>query len=447
MSATRRGAIIFGFIILSLVGCVWFSFSFLPSMGIAVGLPVITVPGEAFNGALPSSSNYGVENAPNGWTNTFLAMLLADAAVLAFVFLARRATNNFTRLVPTRFGALVELIGGFIYGQTKNFAGEKPLALKWLFPLAATIFVFLLAANWMKLLPGIESVGLLHCAHDGFSGYPAREVGPGYQLYIDQPLYAGVRATEADYEACEHFMHDPEHFPTSEELGTLADRLAAEEAALIAELNQEEGLRDEERQARIDALRLEVIEEAYDHPTFALTADELRSGIRPYIMVITPWVRGATTDLNLTLGLALVSVFAIQVFGVASLGPGYFQKFINLDALGNLSKKPLGAVDFLVGLFEIVSEIGKIVSLAFRLFGNMFAGGILLAVMSFLIAALLPLIFIGLELIVTSIQAFVFSVLTIVFAAQAMEGHHGGDEHEEHGHDAHDSADSTAAAH
>jgi F-type H+-transporting ATPase subunit a len=157
-------------------------------------------------------------------------------------------------------------------------------------------------------------------------------------------------------------------------------------------------------------------------------------GAIPYVLVVTPYVRGAATDLNLTIGLALVTFFAIQVFGVAAQGPAYFQKFVNINALGSLSKKPLGAIDFLVGLFEIVSEIGKIISLAFRLFGNMFAGGILLAVMSFLVAALLPVVFYGLEVIVTTIQAFVFAVLTIVFSAQAMEGHHSDDEHHEDDH-------------
>jgi F-type H+-transporting ATPase subunit a len=189
-----------------------------------------------------------------------------------------------------------------------------------------------------------------------------------------------------------------------------------------------------DKDAAIEAVRLEATEAVYHGARFSLKADELRNGIRPFVMVITPFVRGASTDLNLTLGLALVSVFAIQVFGVAAQGPTYFQKFINLRALGNLGTNQLGAIDFIVGLFEIVSEIGKIISLAFRLFGNMFAGGILLAVMSFLIAGLLPVVFLGLELIVTSIQAFVFAVLTIVFAAQAMEGHHGDDEHHDEAH-------------
>lgn len=434
MSATRRGGIIFIGLLVTLVACYFITFQILPGLGTAVALPVITVPGEAYNGAQPSQDF--------NWTNTLTATLLADAVVLLVLFFAWRASKGWTRDVPNRFQGLIELIAEFMYNQTKNFAGVRPLARNWLFPLAASIFVFLLAANWMKLLPGVESVGVLHCAHEGFSGYPAIQIGSGsYQLYSDQPLYAGQGATEEDYEHCHHWLEDPSHGPSQEELTAAADRLFDEEALLVEELNANTALTDAQRQERINALRLEVTESVWDHPSFALTADQLRQGVIPYVTVVTPYVRGAATDLNLTIGLALITFFAIQVFGVAAQGPAYFQKFINLHALGTIQKKPLGAVDFLVGLFEIVSEIGKIISLAFRLFGNMFAGGILLAVMSFLVATLLPVIFYGLEVIVTSIQAFVFAVLTLVFSAQAMEGHHSDDEH----HSDHHAADGHAA--
>lgn len=434
MSATRRGGIIFIGLLVTLVACYFITFQILPGLGTAVALPVITVPGEAYNGAQPSQDF--------NWTNTLTATLLADAVVLLVLFFAWRASKGWTRDVPNRFQGLIELIAEFMYNQTKNFAGVRPLARNWLFPLAASIFVFLLAANWMKLLPGVESVGVLHCAHEGFSGYPAIQIGSGsYQLYSDQPLYAGQGATEEDYEHCHHWLEDPSHSPSQEELTAAADRLFDEEALLVEELNANTALTDAQRQERINALRLEVTESVWDHPSFALTADQLRQGVIPYVTVVTPYVRGAATDLNLTIGLALITFFAIQVFGVAAQGPAYFQKFINLHALGTIQKKPLGAVDFLVGLFEIVSEIGKIISLAFRLFGNMFAGGILLAVMSFLVATLLPVIFYGLEVIVTSIQAFVFAVLTLVFSAQAMEGHHSDDEH----HSDHHAADGHAA--
>lgn len=433
MSATRRGAIIFAGLLVAMVACFIISFVWLPSMGTATALPVITVPGEAYNGALPSQDV--------NFTNTLMATLLADAAVLIFVALAWRASKGWKRDVPTRFQAWVELIAEFMYNQTKSFAGTRPLARNWLFPLAASIFVFLLAANWMKLLPGVDSVGLTDCAHEGFSGYPAIQVGNNaYQIYSDQALYAGQGATEADFEACEQWLENPSTAPSQEELNAAADTLFDEEASLRATLDADTTLTQAQKDEQINALRLEATESVWEHPSFALTAEQLRKGVIPYITVVTPYVRGAATDLNLTIGLALIVFFAIQVFGVVARGPTYFQKFINLHALGTIQKKPLGAVDFLVGIFEIVSEIGKVISLAFRLFGNMFAGSILLAVMSFLVATLLPVIFYGLEVIVTSIQAFVFAVLTLVFSAQAMEGHHSDDEHhvEEGGHAAED---------
>jgi F-type H+-transporting ATPase subunit a len=421
MNATMRGALIFGGIVVFLALCAIFTFGFLPSQGIAVAVPVIMVPGEPYDPTLPVDSFR--------WTNTLTATLLATIAVVVFIALAWRSSKGWTREVPTRFQSWVELLVGFMYNLTRQIGGERNGRM--LFPLVGALFVFLLAANWMKLLPGIESVGVLHCAEDGFNGYPAVSVGnEAYQLYNSQPLNVGLTASHESYEACHHWKDHGAVKPSAELKNQVANRLEEEEAALRAELTAQ-GVADADIDTQVEALRLELLEELYEHPTYAISADAIRAGAIPYHFVITPFVRGASTDLNLTLALAIISVIAIQVFGVIANGPDYFQKFINLRALGNLSKKPLGAIDFVVGIFEIISEIGKMVSLAFRLFGNMFAGGILLIVMSFLAAAVLPMIFIGLELIITTIQALVFAVLTLVFASQAMEGHHGDD----HGHE------------
>jgi F-type H+-transporting ATPase subunit a len=421
MNATMRGALIFGGIVVFLALCAIFTFGFLPSQGIAVAVPVIMVPGEPYDPTLPVDSFR--------WTNTLTATLLAMIAVVVFIALAWRSSKGWTREVPTRFQSWVELLVGFMYNLTRQIGGERNGRM--LFPLVGALFVFLLAANWMKLLPGIESVGVLHCAEDGFNGYPAVSVGnEAYQLYNSQPLNVGLTASHESYEACHHWKDHGAVKPSAELKNQVANRLEEEEAALRAELTAQ-GVADADIDTQVEALRLELLEELYEHPTYAISADAIRAGAIPYHFVITPFVRGASTDLNLTLALAIISVIAIQVFGVIANGPDYFQKFINLRALGNLSKKPLGAIDFVVGIFEIISEIGKMVSLAFRLFGNMFAGGILLIVMSFLAAAVLPMIFIGLELIITTIQALVFAVLTLVFASQAMEGHHGDD----HGHE------------
>lgn len=425
MNATRRGGLILLILAGVMLACAAITCGVLPAAGIAVALPVIQVPGEAYNGALPSQ-DFNI-------TNTLVATLVADVLVLIFVFFAWRASKGWRQEVPGRFQALAEMLGEFVYNQTKNFAGHKPLARKWLFPLAATVFVFLLAANWMKLFPGVETVGLMHCAHPGTNGYPTVQIGGNaFQLHVNQLLDAGVAATEDSYHAChEYLLHADLLKPSQESLNTAADALAAE----IAHLEAAPLADDSTQAAAITQAQLHAAESVYPHATLAITADQLRGGVVPYIQVVTPFLRGAATDMNLTIGLALVAVAAVQIFGVASLGPNYFQKFINLRALGNIKKNPIGGVDFVVGLFEIISELGKIISLAFRLFGNMFAGGILLAVMSFLVAFLLPIVFYGLEVIVTTIQAFVFAILTIVFSAQAMQGHGHDDDHGDgHGH-------------
>ena len=426
MNATQRGAIGCLGLILFLVACAAITFGVLPSLNTAVAIPVIMVPGEPYDPTLPAESFR--------WTNTLTATVTASIFVLLFAFFAWRSSNGWKREVPSRFQSWVELLGGFIYDFSKGMAGARA---RWVFPLVATIFVFLLATNWMKLLPGIESVGVMHCAEEGLSGYPAVRAGGAFQLYVDRPLYAGETATHESYEACKSFFHHGDvHAPEQAALTEAADRLFDEEAELRATL-EEEGVDAATIDAEVNTLRLEVTESVYHEATLALSADQLREGAFPYIFIVTPFYRGASTDLNLTIGLALISVFAIQFFGVKAQGLNYFQKFVNLRALGNAGKKPLGVIDFGVGLIEIISEIGKIISLAFRLFGNMFAGGILLIVMSFLVAAILPMVFYGLEIIITTIQALVFAVLTLVFVSQAMEGHHGDEEHHEEHSDQH----------
>lgn len=127
-----------------------------------------------------------------------------------------------------------------------------------------------------------------------------------------------------------------------------------------------------------------------------------------------PFFRGGTADLNITLGTALFAVFMIQVFGYKSHGFKYFKKFFDLS----------NPINFFVGFLELLSEFAKIISFAFRLFGNIFAGEVLLAVIAFLIPLIVPLPFIGLEIFVGFIQALVFATLTLVFINIATSDHH-----------------------
>jgi F-type H+-transporting ATPase subunit a len=123
---------------------------------------------------------------------------------------------------------------------------------------------------------------------------------------------------------------------------------------------------------------------------------------------IIPLLRPATTDLNLTLAMALVSVVITQIFGFISLGTGtHLNKYINVKAL---RRGGLGIVEFVVGLLEIVSELSRLISFSFRLFGNIFAGSILLAVFAFLLPAIANVIFIPFELFVAGIVKALMSL-------------------------------------
>lgn len=143
---------------------------------------------------------------------------------------------------------------------------------------------------------------------------------------------------------------------------------------------------------------------------------------------IVPWVRVASTDLNFTAALAVISVVMTQVIGVQALGGGYFKKFWNT---GTLFSKPIfGVIDFAVGLLEVVSEISKVLSFSFRLFGNIFAGSVLLFVIGSLVPVFAQSVFLMLEFFVGLIQAIVFGMLTMTFMSQATQSH----EHAEEGH-------------
>jgi F-type H+-transporting ATPase subunit a len=119
-----------------------------------------------------------------------------------------------------------------------------------------------------------------------------------------------------------------------------------------------------------------------------------------------PLFRGASADLNTTIALALISVAVTQIYSIQALGlRGFIKRFVKL-------KNP---IMFFVGILELIAELAKIISFSFRLFGNIFAGEVLLSVIFFLIPFVLPLPFLFLEIFVGVIQAVIFSLLTLFF--------------------------------
>ena len=150
-----------------------------------------------------------------------------------------------------------------------------------------------------------------------------------------------------------------------------------------------------------------------------------------------PFLRSGTADINTTIALAIMAVLGANIFGIFSVGLWKtFNKYVNLEVLGGIFTKIrheptiiiVAPITFFVGLIEIVGEFAKIASLSFRLFGNVFAGEVLLVSMAALVAYIIPIPFLFLEILVGVIQALIFSILLVVYFTISSADH----EHEKH---------------
>lgn len=262
-------------------------------------------------------------------TNTLLAMLLMDVVIVLIALGVRRAAKK-NELAPGGIGSVFEMLVEMLYNLTESTAGKYA---KSIFPWFASILIIVLFANLLKLIPGFETIGLLHHTEHG---YQTQALGGNWY--------------------------------------TVLNKEATGEGSMV-----------------------------------------------------TPFLRGLSTDLNFTLAVALISVFMTQVIGIKAQGFKYFGKFVNVSTM---FKKPFfGFMDFLVGILETISEFSKILSFTFRLFGNMFAGMVLIALIGVMVPVFVPSMIMMFELFIGLIQAFVFGMLTMVFMAQATQGHAAEEEH------------------
>lgn len=235
-------------------------------------------------------------------TNSMLTSVLVVALLALLAWLGTRKM----KLVPGRYQSLLEMIVEFLLDLAEDTAGKR--VGRKIFPLVATFFIFILAANWIGLLPGFGSSITVAALESG--GHGGREV-------LRVPLF-----------------------------------------------------------------------------------------------------RAANADLNMTAAMALLSITIVQIAGVAVNGiKGY---------LSHLASPPM------LTPVHIISEISHIISLAARLFGNIFGGEVLVTVMYGLVPLLVPTIFLGLEVLFGFIQALIFTVLSIVYIALATSGGH--DDHAEKAH-------------
>lgn len=288
--------------------------------------PHIQLPAEPLTGEL-----FEFAGQPFKFTNTMVATLLADILLIMMAFSiqrsAKRAIKNGTMVLKGIPAAIEALLEG-LYSMTEATAGKWA---KNIFPFFATITLLVLVVNWMELIPGIDSIGLLEEPHGELQGYAVEEIAPNITAIVKgEPEGKGF--------------------------------------------------------------------------------------------VLVPYVRVASTDLNFTMSLAVISVFFTQVIGFRAQGKGYITKFWNTSTLFTVPM--FGVIDFGVGLLELMSEFIKIISFTFRLFGNIFAGSVILFVIGSLVPVLAQAPFLMLEFFVGIIQAIVFGLLTMTFMSMATVGHH-----------------------
>lgn len=223
-------------------------------------------------------------------TATLITTWLTMAVLIIGVILFTRKPA----LIPGKVQSMAELMVGGVYDYMSDVLESRKLALKY-FPVVMTIFIFVLALNWIGLLPGVTAIGF---DHDG-------------------------------------------HF--------------------------------------------------------------------------TPLLYPAATDLNITIAFAIIAFLTIEIAGFVALGFfKYAGKFINFSS-------PLA---FVIGLIELISELARLISFSFRLFGNIFAGKTLLVVIIFFVPYIVPVPLYGFELFVGFIQAFIFAILTLFFIKIAVAEPH-----------------------
>ncbi len=231
-------------------------------------------------------------------TSTMVTAWLTMGLLIVFAIVMR---HKYT-LIPSRIQLITEVVVGGVYDYIAEVLESKVLAKRF-FPLLMTIFIFILAMNWIGLLPGVDAVG----------------------LYTQD-------------------THNTEAAPS-----------------------------------------------------------------------LIPFLHPVHTDLNMTIALAIIAFFAIELSGVLIIGLfKYAGKFINFSS-------PL---NFLIGIIELFSELARLISFSFRLFGNIFAGKTLLLIAMFFVPFILPVPILAFELFVGFIQAFIFAVLTLFFIKLAIAEPH-----------------------
>ncbi len=310
-------------------------------------------------------------------TNSMLTSLVVTGLIIAFAVIANRALKETQKPQPMQNFAewVVETLLGFVGGITNDTRKTHLF-----FPVIASFFIFIIINNWFGLLPGVGTI-MVPLAHLPGDQQTEKLEDASHQPANESVVPGGLEALDAT-----------EHEAVDADTGDIA----------VTEVGLETDSETQDNQATV-AAETELVESAH-------SGTSAESEHRP---AETTLFRPATADLNTTIALGIVSILATQLFGFHFLNLGYLSKFFNFS----------NPIMFFVGILELVSEFAKIISFAFRLFGNVFAGEVLLVVIMYLTKIIVPVPFYGLEVFVGFIQALVFAMLSVVFFNMATQSH------------------------
>jgi len=330
-----------------------------------------------------------LKDGPVPITNTMIASWITIVVVTLFALAATRKM----KIIPGRLQGLVEMALEGLINFIESVAGHKNG--RKFFPVIATIFIFVMFNAYLALLP---------------------LYGPGIYMEEKEEVeveYSGVVVEVMDVEKVE--KDETVIFRVEREIGDGTTEIVDVVAPMSGHIHLHEGI---ELGSHVDE-------------THALAE----------IVSKPPLIRSASTDINMTLALALIAVLFIELMGLTGRGfKHYISEYINVGELfrgiklffkgkivDGLMATVTGVINVIIGGLEFVSHMTRMISFAFRLFGNMTAGEILILSAAFLIPWIMPLPFYGLELLIGFIQALIFGGLTLVFASIAVG--HGSEEH------------------
>ncbi|MBI21511.1 MAG: hypothetical protein CL780_04615 [Chloroflexi bacterium] len=370
--------------------------------------------------------------------NSTIMFWFAGFILMLIVWLGTKNINQ----IPNRMQGLLEVIFEFFSNLCDTVAGGGVKSGRRFLPLVVIIFLVVLFSNWVGIIPGVGSIGQIETLSDWVHHKEHQiesEITENYPNlnHEDHKFLIDLKILSKD-ETFVVFDGPWVHLGMGEKdrvpIGALANFDADKVDKVYKKIKSDYFITSLDQS--LNSGDMNFLKELHE----SLHNDiEIGKVIKNFDLVgnsnynnwdkhegktaglLVPFFRGANTDLNTPLAIAIFVIIVVQFWGFKALG---FKSYAGKFFVNPISKGPINSF---VGILEFLGEFTRVVSFTFRLFGNMFAGEILLIAMAFLFPLIGIIPFMGMELFVGAIQAFIFAMLTLFFGVMAVASHEGHD--------------------